>query len=473
MSGLFHTLGIGAESLYVSRQGVDTTGHNISNAQQPGYSRQRLNLATRDPLQRGNILMGNGAYVKEIGRVHDQFVENQINVAGHELGMNVGKFDALKGLENIFSPELSASVQDEVNSLFSALRDFSNNPEELAARTSLKESATNVASAFGRVDASLRRSQGENNDLIAGEVKDINDMIGTIATLNAKIGEMEVGISGPANDLRDQREMLVRDLSQKMEIRHYEDKSGGLVIRGPGETTLVEGPSHAFLSVQRNQEGMFSVTASSFDNKNPRVLDDKIEMGKLRALLDVRDKTIPGLISKNNEMASTITSSFNEIHREGFGIGQFSGVNGRDFFKESEDPRFAAQQMQLTDAVMASTDAISGASSPHAPGDNVVANGLIALQSEKLFDEGNATISEYYSGFVSNLGLDIQRADHIREASQVIYTDLNARREAISGVSLDEEATNLLKWQHCFSASSKLITTVDEMLDTVLNLKRV
>lgn len=473
MSGLFHTLGIGSEALFVARQGVDTTGHNISNAQLPGYSRQRLNIATRDPQQRGNLMIGNGAYIKEIARVHDQFVENQVNIAGHEMGMNGARADALKGLENIFSPELSASVQDEVNTLFSALRDFSNNPEELSVRTNLKESANNVAAAFSRVDAALRRARADNNELIAGEVREVNDMISAIATLNNKIGEAECSANGPANDLRDQREKIVRDLSQKMQIKTYEDKVGGLVVRGPGETSLVEGRMHSFVDVQRNDTGMFNVMISNFNNEHPKVLDDKIETGKLRGLLDVRDQTIPQLLDKNNEMATSIISSMNEIHREGYGLGEFGGTNGRNFFKDVTDPNFAAQDMQLTDAILSSTDAISGASSPHAPGDNVIANGLISLQSQKIFDEGHSTISEFYSNYVGGLGLDIQRADHVQEASQVIYSDLNNKREAISGVSLDEEATNLLKWQHCFSASSKLITTVDEMMDTVLNLKRV
>ena len=473
MSGLFHTLGIGAESLFVSRQGVDTTGHNIASAQVPGYSRQRLNLATRDPLQRGSIMMGNGAFLKSIGRVHDQFVENQLNIAGHEVGMNDSRADSLKGLESIFSPELTASVQDEVNSLFSAVRELSNNPEELSVRTNLKEAAANVASAFARVDTGLRRAQDDHNGMVAGEVKEANDMLDTLAKLNVRIGEMECGgVNGQANDLRDEREGLLRDLSQKMEVRYYEDKSGGLVIRGPGETTLVEGAQHSFFDLERNSDGMTNITVSSFENKNPRVINDKIGTGKWRSLLEIRDETIPNLLDKNNEMAATIIRTFNEIHREGFGTGEYGGSNGRNFFEDVKDQSTAAQDMRLTDAIVASPDAISGGSSPFAPGDNVIANKLLTIQSSKLFDDGHTSLSEFYAGYVSNLGLDSQRADHIKDASQLIYTGLNNKKEAISGVSLDEEATNLLKWQHCFSASSKLITTVDEMMDTVLNLKR-
>lgn len=472
MSGLFHTLGIGSESLFVSRQGVDTTGHNISNAQQPGYSRQRLNLATRDPLQRAMITIGNGTYVREIARIHDQFVENQLNLSAHDLGASQTKAEALKGLEGIYSPELQATVQDELNSFFSAVRDFSNNPEEVSVRTNLREAAGGVASSFRRVDMSLRRAREDVNDQVAGEAKDVNEMLRSIASLNLKIGELESGANGPANDMRDQRDKIVRDLSQKMEVRYYEDKFGGFVIRGPGETSLVEGKQHATIDVDRGAEGMYEVTVSDFENRHSKGLNEYVEKGKLRALLDVRDKTLPGLIDHNNGLATTFVENVNNVHSQGFGLGDFKEVSGRGMFKDVGDPRFAAQDIGITDAITASTDALSGASSPNAPGDNVIANDIIRLQSEKLFDDGHATLSEYYSNFVSSLGLEIQRADHTKEANEVIFGELNAKREAVSGVSLDEEATNLLKWQTCFRASSKLITTVDEMLDTVLSLKR-
>src|SRR4051812_13029401 len=115
MPSLFHTLNVGSESLYATRQGVDTAGHNIANAQVEGYSRQRINLKQRDPLQVGNLLIGNGNYVGNIARLHDNFIEKQINRAGADFGKAKMKADAMKQLEVVFSPELNASVADEVS----------------------------------------------------------------------------------------------------------------------------------------------------------------------------------------------------------------------------------------------------------------------------------------------------------------------------------------------------------------------
>ncbi len=137
-----------------------------------------------------------------------------------------------------------------------------------------------------------------------------------------------------------------------------------------------------------------------------------------------------------------------------------------------KDHIFSAQNFKIDDSIWESLDAISAASSPNAPGDNVVLNDLIRLKDTKILDGGNVTFNEFYANTVGNLGLEVVRSEHIKEADELLNADLVGRREAVAGVSLDEEATNLLKWQASFTAASKVITTVDEMLDTVLSLKR-
>src|SRR5436305_2066128 len=108
--GLFHTLNMGAEALFTTRQGVDTAGHNIANAQTEGYSRQRVNVKQRDPLQTHGVLIGNGVYVGSISRAHDEFVEKQLNRMHQDAGRAAARSDALKQIEQIYSPELNSSV---------------------------------------------------------------------------------------------------------------------------------------------------------------------------------------------------------------------------------------------------------------------------------------------------------------------------------------------------------------------------
>lgn len=475
MTGLFHTMNIGAESLYTSRQGVDTTGHNIANAQVEGYSRQRVNVDQRDPTEARGVIIGNGVYTGSITRLHDQFIENQLNKAHQESGANKARYEGLSSIENIFNPELSDTVEDEITNFFNALQDLSNFPEELTTRTHVREMAENVVRAFNRVDSSLRQAQQGCNESLSGEVTAINEDLSQIAKLNIRIGELEAGSLSQANDLRDERDKLLSDLSQRFDVSYYEGKAGSIVVRGPKQTSLVENGDCAKIELELNTDGDVmrpDVSILDFERRSKRIVTDGLEGGKVKGLIDIRDTIVPGLLDKNNEMAGALVESFNGLHRRGFGIGGFSQSQGRNFFEIDGDLNQVAQNMKVSDVIMESTDAISVASTPLAPGDNVIANQLIQLKDMPMLGRRNVSFRDYYSDFVGDLGLQCIRARHQTEADGVLLKDLVARREAIAGVSLDEEATNLMKWQSCFTASSKVITTVDEMMDTILSLKR-
>ena len=159
MAGLKHTLNVGSESLFASRQGVDTTGHNIANAHTDGYSRQRVNLETRVPSQSRGVVIGNGVFVKNIDRAHDKFLEKQVNLSNQKSGYSEGRLDTMKPIENIYSPELNTTVSDQMNNFFNAIQNLSSFPEELAVRSQVREAAIDLTSSFQNVDASLESSK--------------------------------------------------------------------------------------------------------------------------------------------------------------------------------------------------------------------------------------------------------------------------------------------------------------------------
>jgi flagellar hook-associated protein 1 FlgK len=472
--GLFHTLNIGSEALFATRQGVDTAGHNIANAQVEGYSRQRVNIRQRDPLETHGVLIGNGVYVGSITRSHDKFIENQLNRAHQEAGRATARADAMQQLQGVFSPELNASVSDEVTKFFGSLQTLANFPADYTVRTSVVEAARDVASSFRRVDNDLKTNRAALNERIGQICEETSDDLQEIANLNVKIQVSEAGEGQQANDLRDQRDRLVRKVSQQVEIKYYDDQHGMVSIRGPNQVTLVDGGHAAKLGVSRSaeNEGLYGITITDWEQHSSRDVTRKMDGGALEALIAVRDKDIPDLIAKNNEMAFTLANEVNAVHSQGFGIKEFAEQAGRNFFAKPRDLEHAASEIEVEDAIMSSNNAIAAASSPEAPGDNVNLNALIKLKDAKLFHDDKVDFNEFYANYTGALGLDTVRAGHIQEANDAIVTDLNQRRESVAGVSLDEEATNMMKWQANFTASSKVITTVDEMLNTVLELKR-
>lgn len=476
MASLFHTLNVGSESLHANRQGVDTAGHNIANAQVEGFSRQRVNVEPRTPLEIRGLIIGNGVFTKNITRAHDKFLEKQLNISNQSVGKSKTMTENLKALEEIFSPALGAQVSDEMSKFFNSIQDLSSFPDEMPVRTAVREAAQDLTMSFKRVDDSLRRAQGDVNLKVEAEAQEMTGILKQIATLNNDIASMEGGEGRPANDLRDARDRLVRDLSTRVDIHYYEDKNGMLCVRGPNDTILIDGkrPSSFYVTGNGGKpgRGFNELVLVDSEGGNMRTMSDKVKSGKVRALFDIRDNTIETMLTKNNELAASIIENVNSVHRQGYGLKEFGEHVGRNFFEPPGDGDTIARDMRITDAIVESIDAIAAASSPHAPGDNVIANQISSLKDVKFLSNGKATFNEFYSDYTGMLGLNTVRADNQKQADEILHGDLTTRREGVAGVSLDEEAVNILKWQAAFTASSKVITTTDEMIETVLSLKR-
>lgn len=469
MAGLFHTLNIGSESLFASRQGVDTAGHNIANAQTEGFSRQRVNLETRQPSETRGVVIGNGVFVKNITRAHDQFLEKQINDTNQDAGQSTARFDSMKPLEAIYSPELGNNISSEIDRFFNSLQDLANFPEELPVRTSVRENAQSVINAFKHIDENLKVQRSDINKRIAGEVGEASTMIGDIARLNIAIKTAQTSNSKEVSDLLDQQDKILRDLTQKMDITYYRGDQGMVTVRGPSETLLVDRGVAAKLDVQANGD-LYDVVVLDGAAFKPTVVTHTNKKGRIAGMIEVRDTVIPNLIESNNKMAAGFANSINSIHRQGFGLKEYKESTGRDFFNISANVDEAVSSLSMDTRIQESANAISVAASPNAPGDNVLANDLLRLKEQKVM--GDSTMGDFYANYVGVFGLDLVRSQQTKDADDTLVRNLSARRDSISGVSMDEEATNLLKWQANFTASSKVITTVDEMLETVLQLKR-
>jgi flagellar hook-associated protein 1 FlgK len=473
-AGLFHTLNIGERSLHTSRQGVDTASHNISNANVEGFSRQRVNVSARMPLYTHGFYMGSGSYVKDITRSHNQFIEKQLNRANQLGGEANGRFEGLKTLESIFSPELASGVSDEVTNFFNSLQDLSLSPEDMSVRSTVRESARNLIGSFKRVDSEIRQRRLDLDDIVKQECSEINGRLRNIANLNQQIQVMEATPGSFANDLRDQRDLLVRELTEKVHINYYEDEYGNFCIRGPQDILLVDRNYVGEFTISSNEknEGFADILITDGEGGNKRNITRMLDGGRLKGLIEVRDNICTDLISRNNEMASKFVGRVNDIHTKGYGLKGFSETAGRTFFKPVDNFATAARDLDLSSDIAESVEAISVAGTPLASGDNIVINEMLGLKHEKMMDGGNSDLVEFYSTYVGNLGIEINRASHLKESNDLVVNDLHTQREAVSGVSLDEEAVNLMKWQSNFTASSKVITTVDEMMETVLSLKR-
>jgi flagellar hook-associated protein 1 FlgK len=261
-------------------------------------------------------------------------------------------------------------------------------------------------------------------------------------------------------------------------VSYYADPRGSLTLRGPGDVLLVEGQAASQFLLQKNgaDEGMYDILIAKGEgvpeNITQKILEASQGGGTLKGLLSVRDGVTKRLIQENNSMASGFIQRFNEVHGQGFGLGDFNKIPHIKFFEPVQDPKSAAQNMKVSDAIVNATDAICASSTRETQGDNVNLNRLLELKNERFLSDGRSHLTEYYANYVGVLGVEAQKSRDLLSADQILHTEISGKKDSISGVSLDEEATNLIRWQTAFTASSKVITTVDEMLETVLSLKR-
>ncbi|MEN9810953.1 MAG: hypothetical protein RLZZ488_2520 [Pseudomonadota bacterium] len=473
-TGLQHLLNVGGESLGNSRLGIEITGHNISNAQTPGFSRQRPDMEPNNPIGYGNIILGQGAKVARVARAHNEYLEEALRRETQNHGKAESFEHNMSRLQGYFNPDLTSTVRTRMDSFMNSLRDFANMPEEPAARINLLETANSFTASINLAHSNVVGLQNDISQELGVDCEVATQKLREIAGLNREILALQMGDNTRPHDLEDKRDLALAELSNLMDVQMYKDDRGLYTVRGAGGQLLVEGIFNAEIRLEYSSKGdQPQVVCTDFANTKANFITDKIVGGKIAGMITVRDKYSQTVRNNLNEIAHKFGSKFNEIHRMGFGRAEFSESNGRNFFEGIDNPELEpAQQITVATLIRQDTNSIASAMTPKTPGDNVVINELLRITSEPMFSNGSATTSMFYDNFVASIGSATMTAKNELKASAVVKANVQTQKEQISGVSLDEEAANMLKYQHLFTASSKIITTVDEMFKTVLDLKR-
>ncbi len=475
MGGTLHNiLNKGSESLENSRISIDVAGHNISNAHTPGYSRQTVNLETKTPIQYGLKVFGDGARVQSIRRSHDNFIENQLRREVQVQSKTANLSRGLEKLEGLFNPDLSSTIRDRIVSFSNALRELSNYPEEPATRINVIENGKALAQSFNSAHAGVVQVQNDANDEMRQDIGTLNQKLHEIAELNGQIREMGAGGQSDVNDFEDRRDKAIKEVGALIDINVYKDKNDQITVRGPNECLLVEGRLNSILAIENNSpiNNTPDITVSEFDKPIFNAITDKIHTGKIGALLEIRDKNAKDLRQSINYLAKGFGDQFNSVHELGYGINDSSGKTGLSFFKGIAGEGEPARDIQVDLSITYNPNLVAASMSPGASGDNVIANKLVKMFYEPHFEDKSTTITGLYDKMIARLGHNSARAKEEATASQIVFDKLKAQRESVSGVSMDEEAASLLKFQHLFNASSKIITTVNEMFQTIIDLKR-
>lgn len=476
---VLNVLQAGKSGMNSAKAGIATSGHNISNANTEGFSRQRVQTTAEVSEQmagRGGPYIGQGSKMTSINRVNDQYLEKQLREGGKDLAHFEEKQIFLGQVEDVFNEMNGDGLNRIVARFFNDFRKLSNEPGSEAIRQSLRESSQAMVNDFKRVRTELIQIRDHVDSRLDGSVQELNQMAEQLKELNIRIQQAEIQKQN-ANDLQDQRDLLVSKMNSYLDLASHKDNQGMITLDVKGVGPLVTGPNVEKYFTGRAPEQQMGEQGVSPENSlqisrspwSPNYITTQFRGGKIGALVELRDQTIGKSIDRLDELASAITQSVNEIHAKGF---TQEGRSRVEFFKPLHLKSGAAEQISLSDDVLNSTSNIAAGLVPNAPGDNRIALAISNLQNARFMNNGQTSVDDFYNSIVSEVGVSAGRNAEALTQQKGINTQLQKLRDSVSGVSIDEEVTNLMQYQHAFDASARVIKVADEMLDTILNLKR-
>ncbi|GAB4009625.1 MAG: flagellar hook-associated protein FlgK [Bdellovibrio sp.] len=483
-------LSIGKSGLSASKKSLEVTGHNISNVNTEGYSRQRVHQQTNAPATQSGLIMGTGTRIKSINRVHDPYIEKRLQKSTSDKNYFEQRAEQLGMVENIFNEIDNEGLNQLMNKFFNSFRELANQPENETIRSVVRDTANVVVRDVRRIRETIDEISRGVDQKLQVEIEDINSLVKNISQLNKKIAALEAS-GDETGDLRDQRDLAIRELSKSFQITSYVDEKGNFVVNAKNVGTLIAGGEYQELAAANTSKeaggsGLDGSVEVFFKSRPSNPLGAKFTGGNISALLKVRNEDIRTLRENLNYLSFNFINTVNAIHSKGFVNRQVEvdaagnplpfdkkgPVTGINFFKPIDSLEDASLMIDLSDEVKTDLSNIVTAIQPNSPGDNRIALAIANVQKERILGDGEATMEEFYLQLIGNVGIETAKAKFDHEQAEGLYAQAVSLRERTSGVSIDEETANMVRYQHAYDASAKIMQTANEMFETVLNIKR-
>lgn len=460
MSGLIASLSTGTSGLLTSQKAIEVTGGNIANVNTPGYSRQAPVLASFPSLNIGGISIGQGVRIDDLDRQRDLFMDRQIQSKLGSFGEEDAKTVPLTDLERIMDIS-DEGLGGEISRFFDALQDVSSDPSRSVTRQLVITQGEALANAFNTVEAELQSAREGINLTLESKVDDVNSKLKTIAELNVTISGISAAGQTAAGAM-DQRDQLIEEVGKILGSQSLASTGGMVSLMLPGGLPLVQdGDSMQLESYRVGGDVQFRLktgSGSSIDLASAQM------GGEFKGLMEVRDGQIPELRDDLDNLAFTLASQINAQHRAGRGL---DNSTNNDFFSIPATASGAARAIAV--ALTDGNQFAAGTTSE--PGDNNNVLAMIGLAEQELVN-GQDRFSDFYAKMAARIGTDVRQNNLKLTGIEDAMSLLEKSRASVSGVSLEEEMINMIKFQKTFEASAKMLSVIDEMMDTVLSVKR-
>lgn len=454
MSSLFGLLAVARDGIMAQTAALDVTGQNVAGANTPGYVRRTPVLES---------VTGGGVVMSGAVRSFDRFTYAQLIDQSGRLSSATARATAISDVEALVTPGAD-HIGDRADALFNAFRELTVHPSDSAVRSAVLSSAQWLASGFSETANGLDAFRGELATRATDVAAEVNQRLNGIATLDKGIIESR-GRGEDASDLIDRRDQMVREVADRVGARVVESPNGGITLFGGG-TVLYEGGRAAQLDISLDTDGLLKVQA----NRNGNVIDitSGIQTGTLAGVKQSRDVDIAGLQTSLDAYAKDIADTINAIHVTGVAL---DGSTGRNLFTPSATVKGAAHAMALDPAMDGHPELLGTASnSTNLPGGNDIAVKLADLARNPI--NGGSTASERYAAIASGVGQLRTTTESEEAMRQDTVATATALRESASGVSTDEEMIHLQQYQRAFEASTRVLSTINSLFDSVMDIIR-
>lgn len=593
--GGFNTV---VRGIFANQTALDTTGHNVSNASADGYSRQLVNMSTANPETvyggaYGAFQIGSGVEIQSIERARESLIDKQIWKEAGSLSYSTNKQNLLAKVEGAFGDPGTTGLQTVMNTFWKSWQDLATHASDDGSRTVVREDGVALTNAMQHSAQQLKNLIGDLNDVIKTRVDKINEITSQVSQLNKKIFQVEASGTDHANDLKDQRDNLIDQLSSIIDTKVTEDKNGNYIVQTGCGYVLADATSSTRLAVDtvRDEDYGYYKSYVMIAGSSPKQYVD-FKDGEIKSLIDTRDSEKAGLkgyLNTISTMSEYLLKDFNAVHRAGYAADNSTGNNFfgqlNSDYKTTTIPAGTYQkdywisQLQVNSVITdpggiakiaaktgadsitvtksntnGGNAAITSATGTYTQGTNATSvevtitadaagnptgisyryssdkgttwstavtqsgsgpynfsgttsiNGIsftLTIPSDpdnktndkftfslsqgnmasgdnalKLCEAlknntspilDNASLDGYYSAMIGGLGIQAQDAKRSMQTQQALVNQLDNQRQSVSGVNIDEEMTNMIRYQKGYNAAARVMTTMDEMLDKLIN----
>ncbi len=538
---------IGQSALAAAQAGVSTAGQNIANASTPGYSRQTVIQAATTPQPMGYGYIGQGTQVTEIQRVYNSYLGNQVVAAQTNKSQLDAQYAQIQQIDNMLA-DPKTGLSPAIQNYFNSLQDLSVFPADAPARQSVLSNAEALVASFQNVQGRMEDIRQGINQQVTSSVQTINQTAQQLVAVNQAIERAQSLSNGqPANDLLDQRDKLVQDLSKQIKVTVSQQDNQYSVFIGNGQPLVTGSTSHSLVVLPSATDPTRLEVAYGAPTQKSILSIDNLAGGALGGLLEFRSQTLDPIQNSFGRVALALASNMNSQQAQGFTLNQTAGGNffnlptmsavsstqntGRGVITASlldasklttsdyklQNAAGVYQLIRVTDnavikssatlqdvldasqsegfsiamtgtpnagdgflirptagvagamsLAISNTSGIAAASQTNAAGDNSNLLKMIALQTSKTINTGQDTYQTAYAQLVNQVGSKTHELDVTSASAGTIQAQALTALQNVSGVNLDEEGANLIRYQQAYQAAGKVLQIAKQMFDSLL-----